>query len=85
MARRPGPADHVPSRPTWRCRACGVAWPCSTAKLNLLAKYRQRKAELKADLLAQQETAADDLAELDGGRRPAGLEDRFTAWVEPRG
>lgn len=85
MARRPGPADHVPSRPTWRCRACGVAWPCSTAKLNLLARYRERKAELRAYLLTLHGTAAEELAELDGGRHPADLEDRFTAWAEPRG
>ncbi|MDG4800487.1 hypothetical protein [Micromonospora sp. WMMD980] len=55
------------------------------AKLNLLARYRGRRAELKAYLLTLQEAAAADLTELDGGRHPTGLEDRFTAWTEPRG
>lgn len=85
MVRRPRPADHIPSRPTWRCRACGVAWPCSTAKLNLLAKYRERGAELKAYLLRLHEEAASQLAELNDGQRPAHLEQHFTAWVEPCG
>ncbi|MEU7570579.1 flavin reductase [Micromonospora sp. NPDC049240] len=62
-----------------------MAWPCSTAKLTLLARYRERKADLRAYLLTLHETAAEELADLDGGRCPADLEDRFTAWAEPRG
>ncbi|MEW2443288.1 flavin reductase [Micromonospora marina] len=62
-----------------------MAWPCSPAKLTLLARYRERKAELKDFLVRQRETAAEDLAELDSGQRPADLDDRFTAWAEPRG
>ncbi|WBB77238.1 flavin reductase [Micromonospora sp. WMMD1128] len=61
-----------------------MAWPCSTAKLSLLARYRERKAELRAYLLSLHETAAEELAGLDGGRRPVNLEDRFTAWAEHR-
>ncbi|MDG4799391.1 flavin reductase [Micromonospora sp. WMMD980] len=62
-----------------------MVWPCSTAKLTLLARYRECKAELKEFLVNLRETAADDLAELDGGHRPAHLDDRFTAWAAPRG
>ncbi|WMF04562.1 flavin reductase [Micromonospora robiginosa] len=62
-----------------------MARPCSTAKLTLLARYRERRAELRAYLLTLHEAAAEELAELDGGRRPADLEDRFTAWAAPRG
>ncbi|MCO1596900.1 hypothetical protein M8C17_17235 [Micromonospora sp. RHAY321] len=38
--------NHLPSRPTWRCQACGIAWPCSPAKLRLLATYRTNPTEL---------------------------------------
>ncbi|MEU1809450.1 flavin reductase [Micromonospora aurantiaca (nom. illeg.)] len=61
-----------------------MAWPCSTAKLTLLARYRDRRTELKAHLATLREEAADQLAALDSGHRPADLEDRFIAWVEPR-
>ncbi|WBB79110.1 hypothetical protein O7606_23470 [Micromonospora sp. WMMD882] len=35
----PGPAVRQPARgTTWRCRACGIAWPCPPAKLRLLGE-----------------------------------------------
>ncbi|MGN9763962.1 flavin reductase [Micromonospora sp. SD12] len=75
---------HVPSRPTWRCAACGVAWPCSTAKLLLLAKYRENRDALMVHLAGLREEAAGQLAELDHGNPPADLTERFTGWARAR-
>ncbi|MFV2112308.1 flavin reductase [Micromonospora sp. LOL_025] len=75
---------HVPSRPTWRCSACGVAWPCSTAKLLLLAKYRENPDALLVHLAELCEEAATQLAELDHGSPPADLTARFTGWARAR-
>ncbi|MEU3455218.1 flavin reductase [Micromonospora sp. NPDC006766] len=80
--RRP---EHLPSRPTWRCQACGIAWPCSAAKLRLLAEYRGQRASLLIYLASLQAEAAVQLAELGGGTALAGLHDRFLGWARPRG
>ncbi|MGW3612179.1 flavin reductase [Micromonospora sp. NPDC005163] len=79
MSRR---RDHLPSRPTWRCQACGIAWPCSTAKLRLLAEYRTDRAALLAHLAALSEAAAGQLA--GPGIPPADLVERFTGWASTR-
>lgn len=76
--------EHVPSRPTWRCRACGIAWPCSSAKLRLLGEYRNDRAALLVYLATLQAEAAEQLAELDDGVPPDGLFERFTAWARAR-
>ncbi|KAB1162022.1 flavin reductase [Micromonospora sp. DT46] len=76
--------DHVPSRPTWRCAACGIAWPCSAAKLRLLGEYRTDRTALLVHLATLQVEAAAQLAELDGGGSRVDLADRFTAWARPR-
>ncbi|GIJ12820.1 flavin reductase [Micromonospora andamanensis] len=54
--------EHVPSRPTWRCRACGIAWPCSPAKLRLLAEYRGNVPGLMIYLVTLREEAIEQLA-----------------------
>ncbi|MGC5054380.1 flavin reductase [Micromonospora sp. DT48] len=79
-----GPIEHVPSRPTWRCRACGIAWPCSPAKLSLLAGYRGNMPGLMVYLVTLREEAAQQLAASDGGRPPTDLHRRFTDWVPVR-
>ncbi len=76
--------DHIPSRPTWRCQACGSAWPCSPAKLRLLAEYKNDKPALMVRLVELREEAAEELAGMDSGERPAGLHKRFTDWVPVR-
>ncbi|MFY1597601.1 flavin reductase [Micromonospora sp. WMMD737] len=76
--------DHVPSRPTWRCAACGIAWPCSAAKLRLLGEYRTDRTALLVHLATLQVEAADDLTDLDATRPATDLSDRFTAWARPR-
>ncbi|WP_444951668.1 flavin reductase [Micromonospora ureilytica] len=78
MRRRRGP--HLPTRPTWRCQACGIAWPCSTAKLRLLAEYRDDRAALLDRLTALRDRAAIQL----DGAPTANLDDRFVTWAHPR-
>ncbi|MFC3503279.1 flavin reductase [Micromonospora krabiensis] len=77
--------DHVPTRPTWRCIACGIAWPCSSAKLRLLGEYRHDRAALTVYLATLQAEASEQLAGLDDGPPPGDLADRFVAWARPRG
>ncbi|MEU4771007.1 flavin reductase [Micromonospora sp. NPDC023644] len=75
---------HLPTRPTWRCAACGIAWPCSAAKLRLLAEYRTDRAALLIHLAALQVEAGEQLAALEQATAPADLTDRFTGWARPR-
>ncbi|MER7419795.1 flavin reductase [Micromonospora peucetia] len=75
---------HLPSRPTWRCHSCGIAWPCSPAKLRLLGEYRENRTGLIVHLSTLQAEAADQLAELDHGTRPADLAVRFVDWARAR-
>ncbi|MBM0236635.1 flavin reductase [Micromonospora sp. ATA32] len=77
--------EHLPTRPTWRCQACGIAWPCSAAKLRLLGEYRHDRVALTIYLATLQAEAADQLAELDHGTTPAALTDRFVSWARARG
>ncbi|MFC4016522.1 flavin reductase [Micromonospora sp. GCM10011542] len=81
MTRSP---EHLPTRPTWRCQACGIAWPCSAAKLRLLGRYRHDRAALIAHLTALQREAAVQLAELDGGTPRVDVAERFAGWARPR-
>ncbi|MEW2377820.1 flavin reductase [Micromonospora sp. NPDC047812] len=76
--------DHVPSRPTWRCRACGIAWPCSPAKLLLLARYRGDMPGLMVHLVTLREEAAEQLAQQIPGAQSTDLHRRFTDWVPIR-
>ncbi|GIJ26509.1 hypothetical protein Vqi01_16710 [Micromonospora qiuiae] len=76
--------EHVPSRPTWRCHACGAHWPCGAAKVRLLAEYKGNMPGLMVYLVTQREDAAEQLAELNSGTPPADLHRRFTDWVPVR-
>ncbi|MFI7573871.1 flavin reductase [Micromonospora sp. NPDC049497] len=69
---------HVAARPSWRCRVCGAAWPCSPARLALLAEYRENRTGLLIYLGALLYEATDDLTESDG------LADRFLTWARAR-
>ncbi|MBQ0903431.1 flavin reductase [Micromonospora sp. U21] len=73
--------DHLPTRPTWRCAACGIAWPCSAAKLRLLAEYRRDRVALMVYLATLQAEAGEQLTGID----PARLAERFLSWARPRG
>ncbi|MEU1680523.1 flavin reductase [Micromonospora zamorensis] len=72
--------NHLPTRPTWRCGACGIAWPCSAAKLRLLGEYRQDRLALTVYLATLHAEASDQLSEVDPGR----LTDRFLSWARAR-
>ncbi|MEO3780686.1 flavin reductase [Micromonospora sp. B11E3] len=74
--------QHLPTRPTWRCQACGIAWPCSPAKLRLLGEYREDRIGLLRHLAALQAEAAEELAQVVPS---ASLIERFTGWARPGG
>ncbi|MGW5576734.1 flavin reductase [Micromonospora chokoriensis] len=73
--------NHLPTRPTWRCAACGIAWPCSPAKLRLLGEYRRDRLALTIYLATLQAEASAQLTEVD----PARLTERFLSWTRARG
>lgn len=72
---------HTPLRPTWLCRVDAHPWPCGAAKLGLLARFGEDRAELVAYLDELRTLAHADLTDLDGGREPE-LTTRFVAWAE---
>ncbi|PZF94636.1 flavin reductase [Micromonospora deserti] len=85
---------HVAARPSWRCRVCGVAWPCSPARLALLGEYRHDRTALLIYLGTLLHEAMTDLAGLSerasppsrpGGREaPGELSHRFLTWAKAR-
>ncbi|MFI7022855.1 hypothetical protein [Micromonospora sp. NPDC049900] len=80
------PHVHVPLRPLWLCRACGMPWPCATARLTLLADYRESRVALSIYLAGMLYDAVDDLYRLDPHNvpKPASLHERFLGWAAPR-
>ncbi|MET7669750.1 flavin reductase [Micromonospora luteifusca] len=77
-------SEHAAMKPAWRCRTCGIAWPCSAAKLRLLGEYRGRRAELIEHLRQLQAEATEELTDLHGGTPPGSLTERFTGWAQAR-
>ncbi|WBB48672.1 flavin reductase [Verrucosispora sp. WMMA2044] len=77
--RRP---EHVPSRPTWRCRNCGARWPCGAAKLRLLRQYRGDRVALLVHLVTLYAQADAQLGDTSSA---VGLFDRFVSWARVRG
>ncbi|MFD6565525.1 flavin reductase [Micromonospora profundi] len=69
---------HVAARPSWRCRVCGAAWPCSPARLALLGEYRENRTGLLIYLATLLNEATSDLAGRDR------LTDRFLTWARAR-
>ncbi|MFY1620095.1 flavin reductase [Micromonospora sp. WMMD736] len=80
---RPG-RPHLPMRPLWRCRGCGVEWPCQPAKLSLLSEYQGNRTGLIIYLAQQMVEARDQLHQLNPDKMPD-LTERFLAWARPRG
>ncbi|WP_240639126.1 flavin reductase [Micromonospora ureilytica] len=66
------------ARPSWRCRVCGAAWPCSPARLALLGEYREDRIGLLVYLATLLYEATGDLAGHDR------LTDRFITWARAR-
>ncbi|KAB1937151.1 flavin reductase [Micromonospora sp. ALFpr18c] len=79
-----GRSEHPVTKPAWRCRTCGIAWPCAAAKLRLLGEYRGRRDELITHLKALEIEATNQLTELHGGTPPPSLTERFTGWAQAR-
>ncbi|MBG0560162.1 hypothetical protein [Actinoplanes aureus] len=68
-------ADHVPDRPSWRCRACGDPWPCDPARERLAAELS--RVDLAVLMWDHLEEAARDMP-----KAPASeLFDRFLRWT----
>lgn len=80
----PGRPEHSPLRPSWRCPMCGIAWPCSAAKLRLLGKYREDRPALLVHLASLQADAMADLTALNPSTPPADLASRFVGWAQAR-
>ncbi|WBB75038.1 flavin reductase [Micromonospora sp. WMMD1128] len=72
---------HVAARPSWRCRICGAAWPCSPARLALLGEYREDRIALLVYLGTLLCEATTDLATVRDGTAPQDLAQRFVAWA----
>ncbi|MFI7023319.1 hypothetical protein [Micromonospora sp. NPDC049900] len=73
--------EHVPSRPLWRCRACGAHWPCSPAKLALLHEYAGHTLALVFYLALSMRDAVDDIVTLGFTPDLATFNDRFMQWI----
>ncbi|MEH0845469.1 flavin reductase [Micromonospora sp. CPCC 205711] len=74
---------HVAARPSWRCRVCGAAWPCSPARLALLGEYREDRTALLIYLGTMLGEAMNDLAQ-HGDVAPQRLAERFVTWARAR-
>jgi hypothetical protein len=74
-----GNTEHFHTRPRWTCSVCAQAWPCDSAKVNLLAEYRAFPSLLKVYLSAQMYDALEDLT-AEGGT-PPNLYERFLSWT----
>ncbi len=72
---------HVAARPSWRCRVCGAARPCSPARLALLGEYREKRTGL---LIHLGTLLVEASADLDGQVPPTRLTDRFLTWARIR-
>lgn len=79
-------APHTPLRPLWLCRTCGTPWPCATARLTLIAEYRNDRAGMTIYLATILQEATADLRRLnpEPGPAPAELYARFVGWTRRR-
>ncbi|MEE6261296.1 hypothetical protein [Plantactinospora sonchi] len=77
------PGEHIPRRPSWKCRLCEADWPCGTAKATLRVEYRLDPLALFIYLGLCLHEATEDLHELhpNPGPDPVELHARFMAWV----
>jgi hypothetical protein len=70
--------EHVPQRPTWRCRKCGHQWPCADARADLMTEAITYPTPVLVYLSLCHAAATADL--LPGGL-PPDLHDRFIGWA----
>jgi hypothetical protein len=67
--------EHVATRPSWDCRACGKPWPCDPARENLLAEMG--RVNLSVYMWANLEEAIRDLPK----GPPSEMFERFIRWT----
>ncbi|GIG85078.1 flavin reductase [Plantactinospora endophytica] len=78
--RRRGTGVHVPLHPSYRCRACGAAWPCPPARLSLLIDFRGNRVGLMIYLAAHLARALEELPDT----HPALIAGQILHWVPRR-
>ncbi|WP_307869088.1 hypothetical protein [Micromonospora sp. C95] len=78
----PNEKVHLPMRPLWLCCRCGHPWPCGSARLTLVAEYRDMPVSLFLHLASCLHDAIDDLHRLHPRvtGNAADLFDRFLGW-----
>ena len=71
--------EHLPARPSWKCRACPAAWPCPPARKELARVMTG--TQLSTFMAEMMHAAAADL-----GDDTTALElfTRFLAWTRQR-
>lgn len=69
--------EHLPVRPSWRCRSCDQPWPCRPARLALVGEFGARSTGLRIQLATYLEPVARDQPQI----TPADLYRRFIAWL----
>ena len=72
--------EHMSTRPSWDCVACGHPWPCVNAKTDLLAEFQDFPSVLAIYMSSQMHEAFIDLT-AHGSVPPADLYDRFLGWI----
>jgi hypothetical protein len=76
---------HIPLRPGWQCGACEeTAWPCGTAKTDLVASYHGMRISLSLYLAGLYVEAMDDIYVRGADQTtpdPRQLFERFLGWV----
>ncbi len=72
-----GVSMHLPIRPGWVCAGCGLTWPCSTRRQQLVAEYEGARVSLALLMAAYFADAANDLPYAQAGDLYA----RFLGWV----
>jgi hypothetical protein len=69
---------HEPLRPSWACGACGQAWPCSPARVQLGEAYGEERVSLATQMAVQLGRAAGELPATTTSRE---LYERFVEWT----
>jgi hypothetical protein len=81
-----GRVGHVPSRPTWLCRADGQPWPCPEARLTMARRAREDRIALCLYLAHALVDLIEDTYKLhpDTAPEPRALAERVLGWLPPR-
>jgi hypothetical protein len=78
---------HIPLRPSWQCGTCEeTAWPCETAKIDLVAGYHGMRISLSLYLAGLYIEAMDDIYVRGADKTtldPRQLFERFLGWGNP--